>query len=169
MGLPPLPPPETRASPTERPLPASALPAPDTLPPEDPRPLPDETALPDETPILPDEPLAADPAAPGPSPAAAAAPAAPAAKGSGRAYLGLALLGWGLSILLGVTPHEDLLVGGGLAVFGFALAASSPRLPEFRGSLSPWIVAGAGLAVVAGLLASARALAARPVEVLRSV
>jgi archaeosortase C (PEF-CTERM variant) len=73
--------------------------------------------------------------------------------GSGRAYLGLALLGWGLSILLGVTPHEDPWVGAGLGVFGLALAASSPRLPEFRGALSPWIVAGAGLAIVAGLLA----------------
>src|SRR5687768_1610150 len=102
-------------------------------------------------PPSPEKPL--PPQGPASFPEATARTGAPAAKGSGRAYLGLALLGWGLSILLGVTPHEDLLVGGGLAVFGLALAASSPRLPEFRGSLSPWIVAGAGLAVVAGLLA----------------
>ena len=73
--------------------------------------------------------------------------------GAGRAYLGLAMLGWGLSILLGVTPHEDPWVGVGLAIFGFALVASSPRLPEFGGSLSPYLVAGAGLAAIASVLA----------------
>jgi exosortase/archaeosortase family protein len=98
-------------------------------------------APPSEPPVTPTDP---------PSPSAA--PLA-AAKGPGRAYLGLALLGWGLSILLGVTPHEDPWVGAGLSVFGLALVASSPRLPEFRGSMSPWLVATAGLSVVAGLLA----------------
>lgn len=77
----------------------------------------------------------------------------PGARGVGRAYLGFALLGWGLAILLGVTPHEDPWIGAGLAVFGFALAASSPRFPEFGGTLSPYVVAGAGLSVVAGVLA----------------
>lgn len=71
----------------------------------------------------------------------------------GRAYLGLAMLGWGLSILLRVTPHEDPWVGGSLAVFGFALVASAPRLPEFPGSLSPFLVAGAGLAAMASVFA----------------
>src|SRR5688572_22931949 len=70
------------------------------------------------------------------------------ASGVGRAYLGLALLGWGLSILLGVTPHEDRVVGIGLAAFGAALVATASRLPDFPG-LRPGIVAGAGLAVVA--------------------
>jgi exosortase/archaeosortase family protein len=92
----------------------------------------------------------ASPASPEPG---APDPPARAANGAGRAYLGLALLGWGLSILLGVTPHEDLLVGAGLSVFGLALAASSPRLPAFRGSMSPWLVATAGLATIACLLA----------------
>ena len=41
---------------------------------------------------------------------------------TGRAYLGLALLGWGLSILLGVTPHEDLLVANSLATVGGTVA-----------------------------------------------
>jgi exosortase/archaeosortase family protein len=82
------------------------------------------------------------------------APATPArAAGSGRAYLGLALLGWGLSILVGVTPHEDPWIGAGLAAFGLALAISAPRLPEFRGALPPYAVAGAGLVVAAGVLA----------------
>ncbi|MEA3136089.1 MAG: hypothetical protein QOJ26_1127 [Thermoplasmata archaeon] len=72
--------------------------------------------------------------------------------GAGRAYLGLALLGWGLSIVLGVTPHEDLVVGSGLAIFGAVLVATSPRLPESRG-LPAYAVAGVGLAIVAGVLA----------------
>ncbi len=71
--------------------------------------------------------------------------------GVGRAYLGLALLGWGLSILLGVTPHEDRFIGAGLGAFGFALLATAPRLPEFRRLPAP-LVAGAGLAVVAAVL-----------------
>lgn len=85
-----------------------------------------------------------------PSPAAPEGPedAPPAARPpAGRAYLGLALLGWGLSILLGVTPHEDLLVGAGLAVFGAALLATAPRLPEVPG-LPAALVAALGIAVV---------------------
>src|SRR5688572_18052499 len=67
---------------------------------------------------------------------------------SGRGYLGLALLGWGLSILLGVTPHEDQIVGIGLAAFGGALVATAPRLPRLDRA-SPAIVAGIGLAAAA--------------------
>ncbi|MHB1261118.1 MAG: exosortase/archaeosortase family protein [Thermoplasmatota archaeon] len=76
---------------------------------------------------------------------------------AGRAYVGLALLGWGLSILVGVTPHEEPWVGAGLAAFGLALAASAPRLPEFRGALPPFAAATTGLAIVAGLLAMSAA------------
>lgn len=89
----------------------------------------------------------------GHEPLAAKPVRAPGAPSAGRAYLGLAMLGWGLSILLGVTPHEDPWVGAGLAVFGFALTASSPKLPEFGGSLSPYVVAGGGLAAIASVLA----------------
>lgn len=80
-------------------------------------------------------------------------PDPPRGGGAGRAYLGLALLGWGLSILLGIIPHEDRWVGAGLGVFGFALTASSPRLVEFRGRLPPLAVATTGLCVMATVLA----------------
>lgn len=78
-----------------------------------------------------------------------ALPAGPPAarRPAGRAYLGLALLGWGLSILLGVTPHEDPLVGAGLSVFGVALLATAPRLPEVP-RLPAALVAALGVAVV---------------------
>lgn len=66
----------------------------------------------------------------------------------GRAYLGLAFLGWGMSILLGVTPHEARIVGGALALFGTALLATAPRWPDFR-RLPAWIIGGIGIAVVA--------------------
>lgn len=105
---------------------------------------------PDIAPVR-DEASALTPPSAAPAPLAKPVPAPQA--GAGRAYLGFALLGWGLAILLGVTPHEDLWVGAGLAVFGLALAASSPRFPEFGGTLSPYLVAGAGLSVVAGVLA----------------
>lgn len=52
--------------------------------------------------------------------------------GTGRAYIGLAVLGGGLSILVGAAPHEDLLVGIALAGFGLALVATSPSLPAIR-------------------------------------
>lgn len=76
----------------------------------------------------------------------------PAHSVGGRSYLGLALLGWGLAIVLGVTPHEDRVVGASLAVFGAVLVASSrglPRLPP----LPPLWVAGAGLSLAACVLA----------------
>ncbi|MEA3189548.1 MAG: hypothetical protein QOD77_130 [Thermoplasmata archaeon] len=65
------------------------------------------------------------------------------AHGTGPWFLGLALLGWGLAILLGVVPHEDLLVGLGLAAFGAALVASVrqvPRLPTMPAWLA-WVLA----------------------------
>lgn len=68
----------------------------------------------------------------------------------GRAYLGLAFLGWGLSIVLGVTPHEDRIVGGSLAMFGTALLATAPRFPQFR-SFPAWTIGGIGSVVVATL------------------
>jgi exosortase/archaeosortase family protein len=80
----------------------------------------------------------------------APSPLPPARPAVGRAFLGLALLGWGLSILLGITPHEDLFVGTGLAVFGAAMLATAPRLPEIP-SLPAWTVAGLGVALVGGL------------------
>lgn len=70
---------------------------------------------------------------------------------AGRAFVGLALLGWGLSILLGVSPHEDLLAGAGLAVFGLALVATAPALPAV-GRMPPAVVAGVGAALAAGIL-----------------
>ncbi len=83
------------------------------------------------------------------------APDAPAGRrrlGDGRGYLGLALLGWGLSILAGVIPHEDLLVGSGLALFGAALVATAPRLPQAR-HLAPAWIGGLGLALALGVVA----------------
>lgn len=98
-----------------------------------------------------------------PRPSSAPAPASTSVAG-GRAYIGLALLGWGLAILLGVTPHEDLLVGGALALFGAVLLASArglPRLPP----IPPLLVAGVGLglayAVMAYVLVAGAALDAR--------
>lgn len=93
-----------------------------------------------------------DNAEPPPAPAeAAAGPAAARASvqpaRDGRAYLGLALLGWGLSVLIGVTPHEDPWVGAGLAAFGFALLATARHLPEFR-TAPAWLFGGLGLAIV---------------------
>lgn len=81
----------------------------------------------------------------------ASATEAPRTSGAGRAYLGLALLGWGLAILIGVTPHEDLVVGVGLGVFGLALFATSPRLPELR-PVPAWVVATAGLFLVGAVV-----------------
>lgn len=70
----------------------------------------------------------------------------------GRAYIGLALLGWGSAIVLGVTPHEDRLVGGALAIFGGALVGTALGLPRLP-SLPPHLVAGAGLSLAACVLA----------------
>lgn len=69
---------------------------------------------------------------------------------AGRAYLGLALLGWGASILLGVTPHEDLLVGAGLSTFGLVLLATAPRFPELP-RLPAAAVAALGMAIAASV------------------
>lgn len=69
----------------------------------------------------------------------------------GRAYLGLALLGWGLSILLGITPHEDRIVGSALTLFGLALLTTAPRFPEFR-ALPAWAIGGLGAIIVAILV-----------------
>jgi len=79
-------------------------------------------------------------------------PPARQAMSARRGYLGLALSGWGLSIVLGVTPHEDLLVGAGLAIFGLALLATAPRLPRMP-RLPAWLVAGGGVALAAGVAA----------------
>ncbi|MEK6976229.1 MAG: exosortase/archaeosortase family protein [Candidatus Thermoplasmatota archaeon] len=89
-----------------------------------------------------------------PPTASTQSPAKPAgaAGSSGQAYIGLALLGWGLAILLGVTPHEDYAVGAALTAFGAVLvatAASLPRLPRVPALL----VAGGGLALAATVLA----------------
>lgn len=62
-------------------------------------------------------------------------------------FLGLALLGWGLAILVGVVPHEDLLVGAGLATFGAALVASARRVPDLP-AMPAWLAW-----TLAGLLA----------------
>ncbi len=82
----------------------------------------------------------------------APAPLAPPPSAAGRAYIGLALLGWGLAILLGVTPHEDLLVGAALTVFGAILLATAPALPRLP-QMPALVVAGAGLALAACVVA----------------
>lgn len=87
--------------------------------------------------------------------ATAVAPARPpgdgAAPAGGRAYIGLALLGWGLAILLGVTPHEDRLVGAALAAFGGLLLATAPAWPRVP-PVDPRIAAAAGLLLATGVL-----------------
>lgn len=80
---------------------------------------------------------------------AAPAPEAPTA---GRAYVGLAVLGGGLAVLLGATPHEDPLVGLALALFGAALVGTAPRLPAVR-RLPPAAVAAAGILLVLAVTA----------------
>lgn len=67
---------------------------------------------------------------------------------SGLALVGLATLGWGLSMVLGIMPHEDRVVGAGLVVFGTALLAIRPGLPRVA-RIRPAIVAGLGLSVMA--------------------
>lgn len=71
---------------------------------------------------------------------------------SGRAYLGLALLGWGLAILLGVTPHEDRLVGAALSLFGGVLLATAQGLPQLP-RMPALAVATVGAALAAAVLA----------------
>src|SRR5438105_15640472 len=72
---------------------------------------------------------------------------------AGRAYVGLAVLGGGLSILVGAVPHEDPLVGLALAAFGATLVATAPRLPAV-GRLPPGIVATAGILLTLTLAAN---------------
>lgn len=74
------------------------------------------------------------------------------ARSSGRVYIGSGLLGWGLAILVGVAPHEDLLVGAGLFVFGVALLATAPRWPRV-GRLPAAPVAATGLGLVLAIVA----------------
>lgn len=92
-------------------------------------------------PAAPAHPMA--PAKPQPSPGSPNA-------GVGRASIGLGLAGLGASILGGVIPHEDWVVGAGLLVFGVVLVATG-RLPW--APLSPsWVL-------FAGLLAGGTVLA----------
>lgn len=67
---------------------------------------------------------------------------------SGPALIGLATLGWGLSMVLGIMPHEDRVVGAGLAVFGAALLATRPGLPRVP-RIHPTVIGGLGLAAIA--------------------
>jgi exosortase/archaeosortase family protein len=72
---------------------------------------------------------------------------------AGRAYVGLAVLGGGLSVLVGAAPHEDPLVGVALAGFGAALVATAPQLPPIR-RLPPALVAVPGLLLVLAIAAN---------------
>ena len=66
-------------------------------------------------------------------------------------YIGLGILGWGLAILLQVAPHEDPLVGAGLAAFGAALLITAPAWPRVR--LSPLVTVALGLILAGGMIA----------------
>ncbi len=74
--------------------------------------------------------------------------------GALRAYIGLAILGWGLSILIGAAPHEDPLVGAALALFGAVVVATSRRLPHVT-ILPAWLVGAAGVAMVVAVAGGA--------------
>jgi exosortase/archaeosortase family protein len=65
----------------------------------------------------------------------------------GQAFIGLAILGWGVSILLEVAPHEDRIVGVAMTLFGLAVAALAPRWPTIS-RLPPILVAGLGIGMV---------------------
>jgi exosortase/archaeosortase family protein len=86
-----------------------------------------------------------------PAPAAVPVPAAHATAPALRAYIGLAVLGGGLSVLVGAVPHEDPLVGLALAAFGTMLVATAPALPRI-GRLPPLAIAAAGLALCAAVV-----------------
>lgn len=60
------------------------------------------------------------------------------------------MLGGGLAILVGATPHEDLLVGAALALFGLAIVVTAPlpRLPAAPG----WLLATVGALLAGGIL-----------------
>ena len=104
---------------------------------------------------------------PTPTPPDAVPAAVPVA--SGRAYIGLALLGWGLAILLGVTPHEDRLVGAALTVFGGVLLVTARGLPRLQ-RMPALMVAGVGLglaaSVVAYVVAAGAVLVARKIALI---
>lgn len=69
----------------------------------------------------------------------------------GRAFVGLASLGWGASILLSVVPHESKIVAAGLIVFGSALLATASSLPTVEG-VSPHVAAATGIGLVTVLV-----------------
>lgn len=69
----------------------------------------------------------------------------------GRVYIGLGILGWGLAILFQVAPHEDPLVGAGLAAFGAALLFTAPVWPNVH--LSPVFTVALGLVLAGGMIA----------------
>lgn len=71
---------------------------------------------------------------------------------AGRVYIGLGILGWGLAILLQVAPHEDPLVGAGLAIFGTALLVTAPVWPRVE-RLPYWAPLVVGFVLAVGLLA----------------
>lgn len=82
-----------------------------------------------------------------------------------RLFVGLGILGWGLAILLRVAPHEDLVVGAGLAVVGAALVATAswPRIERLPRTL----VGGLGVTAVAGVLGY-NALVGAPMDVTKA-
>lgn len=71
----------------------------------------------------------------------------PRAASSGPALVGLAMLGWGLAMVLGIMPHEDRIVGAGLAAFGAALLATRRGLPT-PPTLPAWVVLGLGFSAI---------------------
>lgn len=66
--------------------------------------------------------------------------------------MGLLLLGWGVAILVGIVPHEDLLVGAGLAALGGALCFATRRVPAFP-RIPALLLAGLGAVLLVGALA----------------
>lgn len=65
--------------------------------------------------------------------------------------VGLSMLGWGLSMVLGIMPHEDPIVGAGLALFGGALLFVGRGLPQIR-AVPWWLSAAGGLGLVSLVL-----------------
>jgi exosortase/archaeosortase family protein len=74
------------------------------------------------------------------------------ADGPTRVYVGLAVLGWGISILVGAAPHEDPVVGAALLAFGAILVATAPRLPTVDG-VPAWVLGLVGMSLVVALAA----------------
>ncbi len=75
----------------------------------------------------------------------------PAPSSPGTALVGLAMLGWGLSMVLRLVPHEDPIVGAGLAAFGAALLVTRPGLPRVP-RVAPWIFAGLGIGAIGAVM-----------------